>query len=101
MITNKTNKTNLTELNKLEEYLREHGYRFERVDEEYADPYLERHQLIVYDEDGICSWDAICQRGSYGHAGGFIEVAGDIAHGHGVIGYLTAQEVIEKLEAMP
>lgn len=94
-------KTNLTELNKLEEYLREHGYRFERVDEEYADPKLERHQLIVYDGDGVCSWDAICHPGSYGYAGGFIEVAGDIVHGNGVRGYLTAQDVIERLEAMP
>lgn len=103
MITNKTNKTNLTELNKLEEYLRKNDYIFERIDEGGDDLHAERHQIIVYDDKGRRRWDAICHRGSYGHAAGLIEVMGDIAEGapSRVIGWLTADKIIERLEVEP
>lgn len=103
MITNKTNKTNLTELNKLEEYLRKNGYNFERFDQDGDDLHAERHQLIVYDDNGKRRWDAICNWGSYGHAAGLIEVMGDIAESapSRVIGWLMADKIIERLEVEP
>lgn len=103
MITNKTNKTNLTELNKLEEYLRKNGYNFERFDQDGDDLHAERHQLIVYDDNGKRRWDAICNWGSYGHVAGLIEVRGDIAESalSRVIGWLTADKIIERLEVEP
>lgn len=101
----------MSELDKLEAYLKENGYDYERIDK-YADPELkkqffyqpgmsERHQIIV--KDGKRQWDAICQWGSYGFEQGLLEIYGSIVHpkmdGDTVVGYLTAQDIIERLEA--
>ena len=109
----------LTELNKLEEYLKVNGFEYQREDQdntlppeewrvireimgEDAKP-MDKHQIIVFD-DGVRSWDAICHRGSYGVNEGLLEIMGDIvdeeAVGDRVEGWLTAEEVIERIEAM-
>lgn len=98
----------LEELNKLEKYLKDNDYNYYRVDiyEERITtpanlPYTlkyPRHQLIVYDEDGR-QWDAICQRGSYGYDAGLLEVYGDIVSVNDEVeGFLTADELITRLE---
>ena len=99
----------LTELNKLEEYLKEHGIRYEREDREarrlsdrtfLSDDF---HMIIVYSGDDYY-WDAICHGGSYGADEGLLEIMGDIVNeeavGDCVEGWLTAAEVIERIEAM-
>lgn len=104
---------NLTEMNKLEAYLKEHGVRYEREDQkntfppkewrvmrkimgEDAEPF-DKHQIIVF-ENGVLSWDVICQRGSYGGDEGLLEGMGSIFED--VEGWLTAADVIERIEAM-
>lgn len=56
--------------------------------------------LQIFCEDGkIRRWDAICHNGSYGHEKGLIEVMGLPQCGDDVIGYLTANEVIDMVDA--
>lgn len=99
----------LTELNKLEAYLKAHGIRYEREDREarripdgtfLSDDF---HMIIVYSGDDYY-WDAICHGGSYGADEGLLEIMGDIvdeeAVGDRVEGWLTAEDVIERIEAM-
>lgn len=43
-------------------------------------------------------WDAICHSGSYGHERGLIEVMGLPQCNDDVIGYLTAEEVLEMVD---
>ena len=57
----------MSELDKLEKYLKEKGYQYERIEESVIVEYpvgekLERgrHQIIVY-EEGERSWDVVCQ----------------------------------------
>lgn len=104
----------MTELEKLEHYLKEHGYRYERVDnpipesmipvrQKYNLPegWCEQHQIVVYDAKGRRAWDAICHWGSYGYSQGLLEIMGSLVPKTGrdrVIGWLTAQDVIDKLE---
>lgn len=100
----------LTELNRLEEYLKANGIPYERISEDtkYDPEYpncienLERHQLIVYDERGNRLWDAICHEGSYGAEEGLLEIYGEIVSpmaGDSVEGWLTAEDVIKRIEA--
>ena len=105
----------LTEMDKLEAYLKEHYIAYERIDEEDTcpeeyRPYLkiqlkkhgydyepfDKHQIIVYDKDGRRTWDVICQRGSYGAERGLLEGLGDIFNE--AEGYLTAAEIIQRIE---
>ena len=96
----------LTELNKLEKYLKDRGTQYERrdVNDEYdAKGFLikiERHQIIVPHDGPMRKWDAICQRGSYGAEEGLLEIYGTIVRpcGDSVEGYLTARDVIERIE---
>lgn len=111
----------MTELDKLERYLREHGYKYERYDhlptkeererayasmpadvaEKYL-PYLERHQIVVYNDKDRRAWDVICHKGSYGYESGLLEAMGSPivrkSDGDGVAGFLTAEDVIRRLE---
>lgn len=86
----------LVELDKLEFYLKGKGLPYERVDK-WDEP-CPIHQLIVDD----FSWDAICHKGSYGYTGGLLEIAGSLVDiekdGDSVVGYLTAQDVIDRIE---
>lgn len=45
-------------------------------------------------------WDAICHNGSYGHERGLIEVMGLPQCKGDVIGWLTAEEVLEMVDTM-
>ena len=88
----------MEELRRLEIYLRATGVQYEAFNEEGI---WGRHQIIVF-EDGERSWDAICQRGSYGWEDGLLEVMGEPVvkpeDGDSVCGWLTADEVIERFE---
>ena len=88
----------MEELRRLEAYLRATGVQYEAFNEEGR---WGRHQIIVF-EDGERSWDAICQRGSYGWEDGLLEVMGEPVvkpgDGDSVCGWLTADEVIERFE---
>lgn len=60
-------------------------------------------QIIVYEKDSKIkrAWDAICHDGSYGRERGLLEVMGDLVNeeaGDGVEGYLTAKEVLERID---
>ena len=106
----------MSELDKLEQYLKEKGYTYQREDKP-ADTKLvdfykrhfgtyrgegEFHQIRVYANDGRYEWDAICYYGSYGYEKGLIEVMGTIVNanaGDSVEGWLTAQDIIDRLEA--
>ena len=101
----------LTQLNKLEQYLKDHKIPYERFDNDdipysptitYAFKKSERHQICVpgYSADNR-EWDAICQRGSYGAEEGLLEIYGSIVPenaGDSVEGWLTANDVIERIE---
>lgn len=99
----------LTELDELEKYLKEHGYEYDRTDDDgkiMPSPFgpilltYEHHQIIVY-ENGERSWDVILNSGSYGAEKGLLEAMGArvVRSGDSVEGYLTADEIIERLEA--
>ena len=103
-------KRDLTELNKLEEYLKAHGIKYTRRDNEYVFtgmlngqtveyPY-DRHQIVVFDPKEVRLWDVVCQFGSYGGMQGLLEIAGNIVEeGEGdVVGYLKAADVIKRIE---
>lgn len=93
----------MTEIDKLEKYLNEKEIPYERIDQYGVAHYgFDRHQIIVYDGNGNRLWDAICQKYSYGYRQGLLEVMGDAVvkenDGDTVCGYLTAQDVISRLE---
>lgn len=96
----------MSELDKLEQYLKEKEIPYERIDQKGVGSYvLDRHQIIVYDCYGITGhrlWDAICHWGSYGYEEGLLEVMGDAvvreSDGDSVCGFLTAKDVIDRLE---
>lgn len=106
-------KRDLTELNKLEEYLKKNGIKYTRRDEENifhgiidpismeeGDVTIDNHQIIVFDPKEVRLWDVICQFSSYGGEQGLLEIMGDIVEeGEGdVVGFLTADDVIERIE---
>ena len=99
----------LTELDKLEKYLKEHGYKYDRTDDDGMEiaglhglmHCIDQHQIVVYKGE-IRDWDVICQYGSYGCEKGLLEAMGERVvreGGDSVEGYLTADEIIERLEA--
>lgn len=95
------NKQRLRELDKLEKYLSDHNYIYERIDKEYV--FGNRHGVIVYNEEHTYMWDAICHLGSYGYEEGLLEIMGTIVDpeaGDSVEGWLTADEIISRLEDM-
>lgn len=102
----------MSELDKLEEYLKANGYEYKRSDKDgvmddnwyvlILNLILDRHQIVVYHDNGDRAWDAICQEGSYGYEEGLLEIYGDIVwddiDGDSVRGWLTAQDVINRIE---
>lgn len=95
----------MSELDILAQYLKKRNIPFERYDcdREFKlnDGYtfhIDRHQICVPNQK-YPLWDAICQQGSYGYEDGLLEIYGDIVENKGdVEGYLTAQDVIERIE---
>lgn len=88
----------------LEKYLKENDLKYHRIDEEAGGfaKFLDRHQIVVFDSEGNRLWDAICHFRSYGYEQGLLEVMGDTvvreSDGDSVCGFLTAQDVIDRIE---
>ena len=96
----------MSELDILTQYLKDHNIPFERYDcskEDFeADDectfYIDRHQICVPNQQYML-WDVICQEGSYGYRDGLLEAYGDIVEVDDTVeGYLTAQDIIERIE---
>ena len=90
------------ELDKLEKFLQQNGYQYERI-EQQGGIGEDRHQIKVFDEEnGKELFDVICQRGSYGYEEGLLEAMGSIVNekeiGDRVEGYLTADEIIRRIK---
>ena len=87
----------LTQLDILESWLATNKYEYTREDNEATtiSP-CDTHQIVVY-KDGVRSWDVICHSGSYGCETGLLEGMGEL-FGIDVEGYLTAADVIKKIE---
>ena len=107
----------ISELGKLQRYLNRKKYDFERQDKtnSYArklyfeglagSKYItERHQIIVYKGKAEIWFDVICHYGSYGFEQGLLEIMTDdkrlVDMPDGVEGYLTASEIIARLEGL-
>lgn len=95
----------MSELDILTQYLKDHNIPFERydcdkdieLDDEYTF-HVNRHQICVPNQR-YALWDVICQKGSYGYQEGLLEAYGDIVDAEGEVeGYLTAQDIIERIE---
>ena len=99
----------LCELNKLESYLKDNGYVYERIDDGSlydGDPGY--HIIIVYDSVdaygnfGNRLWDAAYNGLTGGYKSGLLEIYGNIVDrrkdGDVVVGHLTAADVIKRLE---
>ena len=95
----------MSELDILTQYLKDHNIPFERydcdkdiqLDDEYTF-HVNRHQICVPNQR-YALWDVICQKGSYGYHEGLLEAYGDIVDVEGEVeGYLTAQDVIRRIE---
>lgn len=87
----------MTEMDKLEAYLKDTGYVYERI--ERAE--FEGEQIIVYNTSGTRVWDAVCHNFSYGYEEGLLEAYGNIVvESDDVEGYLTADDIISRLEAL-
>lgn len=89
----------------LEKWLIENNYDYTRTDEtNIENTTLEAHQIIVYkmvNDNRVRSWDAIYSHGSYGYEEGLLEIYGDIVDpdaGDSVEGWLTANDIIKRLE---
>lgn len=87
------------ELDKLEKYLKDNGIKYDRNDRKGTDETMDFHQIVVFDEDNPI-WDAVCHMGSYGYEEGLLEIMGSIVkiEDH-VEGWLTADDIIKRLEA--
>ena len=86
----------MEELIKLEAYLKEHNYNYE-----WRSVCSANDQIIVFNNNGERAWDAVCHRYSHGSEAGLLEVMGrDVVRDDydEVEGYLTADEIIERLE---
>ena len=90
----------MSELDKLEQYLKDNGIGYTRIDEN-ADTWG-RHQIYVFGSDSEIAWDAICHRGSFGFEQGLLEIYGTLVDaekdGDSVVGWLTAEDVIKRIE---
>lgn len=86
----------MKQMDLLEEYLRKKEKPYQRWDMDDGE------QIIVYDEEGHRLWDAICTKYSFGREKGLLEIMGNIVDkkrvGDSVEGWLTAQDVIDRVE---
>lgn len=94
------------ELDKLEAYLKDNGFEYHRDDADVGPecmPELNHHQ-IVCTKNGKYQWDAVCHFGSYGYKEGLLEIMGKLVNpkvdGDTVVGWLTAEDVIERIETL-
>lgn len=99
----------MSELDKLEKYLLDHRITYERIDRDAVfdrDKRIViqygRHQICVPQSGEECRWDVICHPHSYGYEQGKLELYGELVtedDGDSVVGWLTAEDVIKRLEA--
>lgn len=99
----------LAEFDKLQSYLLTHGYsvdithRCRQISAGNFTIQSEHHQLIVHDtkNPALRLWDAVISDYSYGHEDGLLEAMGTgLLEGPGTVeGWLTADEIIRRLEA--
>lgn len=86
----------MKQMDLLEDYLKSKKIKYQRKDMDDGE------QIIVYDEEGHRLWDAICTKYSFGREKGLLEIMGDIVDekrvGDRVEGWLTAQDVIDRVE---
>lgn len=73
-----------------------HDYLTDRGIEHIFRRLYDGYQIVVGDE-----WDVICHGGSYGHERGLLEIMGKYVYNtiDSVEGYLTAEEIIRRIEA--
>lgn len=83
----------MTELEKLKKYLDDHNY-----ENRWNNVVSENDQIIVFNNYGTRSWDAVSHPHSYGGMDGLLEIYGSLCTD--VIGWLTADDVIKILEYM-
>lgn len=89
-------KVDLRELNKLEQYLKQNGYEYKRIDDDQH--YMCFHQLIVF-KNGKRIFDVVCHLWSYGGEKGLLETMGVITpKGEDAEGSLTAEDVIKRMK---
>lgn len=81
---------NQTEMMKLAFGLRDRGIEFS------VKSFYDGIQIVVGDWD----WDAICHSGSYGHENGLIEVMGLPQCQDDVIGWLTAEAILNMVDSL-
>jgi len=95
----------MSEMDKLEQYLEEHKYHYQRFDDYTG--VLDWHQIVVYrskraEKEHRKDWDVVCHYGSFGYKEGLLEAMGSIVDpdkdGDTVAGWLTAEDVIARLE---
>ena len=89
--------------NRAEAMLKEKGIEYIREDGIFASGSFERHIIKSKEtnEEGIPIWDFICQTGSYGAERGLLEYYSRKMENSGQDpdGWLTAEEVLAKIEA--
>lgn len=95
----------MEEFDKLQGYLLTHGFNVDIIHRRrqmlgWALVQSEHHQLVVFGHDGTRLWDAVLSDYSYGHEQGLLEVMGSmvVREGCAVEGWLTADEIIKRLE---
>ena len=95
-------KIDVTEFNKAEDMLKERGIPYEREDDSHDLPngmgVCERHQVLLFDENGNTIADFVCSTGTYGADHGLLEYWGD-RHSDPE-GWLTADEVLQRIETL-
>ena len=96
----------ISEMEKLAQYLNENGYTFEIIHGHAPSYRFEQNQIWVWTDETRTDtlFDAICHFGSYGYEQGLLEIMGDRLMteqdgGGSVAGWLTADQVIERLKA--
>lgn len=92
---------NTKELDKLEKYLEENNYNYERL------KVFSGEQIKVFDAKNTVSWDVVIHEYSWGHKDGLLEImSGDNhmvdhnSHEDGVEGFLDADTIINRLESI-
>lgn len=92
---------NTKELDKLEEYLEENNYDYERQ------KVFSGEQIKVFNAQNVISWDVIINEYSYGHKDGLLEIMSSDnhmvdhdTHEDGVEGFLDADTIISRLESI-
>lgn len=94
----------MEEMQTLKDWLDENGFDYYYDDKPIPFASSASIQVIVYkmvDGDRLRSWDAIWTPHSFGYEEGLLEIRGDIVEpgaGDSVEGWLTANDIIKRLE---